>query len=205
MRKNLIIGLVALMILAFGASSALATTSYILQPSDTLMQVACAYGVSLEALMSQNQLTSTDVESGTRLVIPCSIQPSRSGSIRDAAGYPDLIAYAEQFLGTPYEYGGESPGGFDCSGFVQYVYSSYLGIDLPRTASSQYNYGTYIERSNLVAGDLVFFNGLGHVGIYIGDGVFIHSSTPWSGGVILSNLDDAWYCDRYDGAVRISN
>lgn len=204
MRKNLIICLLALVILALGATGALATTSYIVQPADTLIQVASAYGVSLEALMNQNQLSSTDVEAGTRLVIPSSIQPSRSGSIRDAAGYPDLIAYAEQFLGTPYEYGGESPGGFDCSGFVQYIYNSYLGIDLPRTADAQYNAGAYVERANLVAGDLVFFNGLGHVGIYIGDGEFIHSSTPWSGGVILSNLDDAWYCDRYDGAVRIS-
>lgn len=205
MRKNLIICLLALVILALGASSAVATTSYILQPADTLQQVASAYGVSLDALMAQNQLTGTEVEAGTRLVIPTSVQPSRSGSIRDAAGFPDLVAYAEQFLGTPYEYGGEAPGGFDCSGFVQYIYNSYLGIDLPRTADEQFISGACIDKANLVPGDLVFFNGLGHVGIYIGDGQFIHSSTPWSGGVIISNLDDAWYCDRYDGAVRISN
>ncbi len=204
MRKRLIICLLALSMLAMAATSAVATNSYIMQPADTLTQVANAYGVSLEALMIQNELDSTYVEPGTRLVIPPPVQPSRSGSIRDAAGFPDLLTYAMQFIGTPYEYGGESPGGFDCSGFVQFIYSSFLGIDLPRTADSQFYSGEFVEQANLIPGDLVFFNGLGHVGIYIGEGQFIHSSSPSSGGVIISALDESYYERGYYGATRIS-
>lgn len=205
MRKNLIICLLALVILAVAATSAAAAQSYILKQGDTLDIVAAKYGVTLEALMLQNKLTSTDVEPGTRLVIPSRIQPSRSGSIRDTAGYPDLVAYAKTFLGTPYVYGGTSPNGFDCSGFVQYCYSNFYGIELPRTASSQYNAGTNVDKANLIPGDLVFFNSLGHVGIYIGEGEFIHSSSPTSGGVIISSLDEAYYANGYFGATRIQN
>lgn len=154
MRRNLIICLLALVILAVAATSASAAQSYILKQGDTLDSVAAKYGVTLQALMYQNQLTSQDVESGTRLVIPARIQPSRSGSIRDTAGYPDLVAYAKTYLGTPYVYGGTSPDGFDCSGFVQYCYRNYYGIDLPRIASDQYNAGQNVERDSLIRGTL---------------------------------------------------
>ena len=86
------------------------------------------------------------------------------------------IAAAE--LGVPYRYGGSSPSGFDCSGLVAYVYAK-LGIRLPHNAAAQYSYGRAVDRGHLKPGDLVFFHGLGHVGLYIGQGRIIHA--PQSG------------------------
>jgi cell wall-associated NlpC family hydrolase len=86
------------------------------------------------------------------------------------------IAAAE--LGVPYRYGGSSPSGFDCSGLVAYVYAK-LGIRLPHNAAAQYSYGRAVDRGHLKPGDLVFFHGLGHVGLYIGRGRMIHA--PQSG------------------------
>jgi cell wall-associated NlpC family hydrolase len=82
------------------------------------------------------------------------------------------IAAAE--LGVPYRYGGSSPSGFDCSGLVAYVYAR-LGIQLPHNAAAQYGYGRPVDRRDLRPGDLVFFHGLGHVGLYIGRGRMIHA------------------------------
>ena len=81
-------------------------------------------------------------------------------------------------LGVPYRYGGSSPSGFDCSGLVAYVYGK-LGVRLPHNAAAQYGYGRPVARGSLRPGDLVFFHGLGHVGLYIGRGRIIHA--PQSG------------------------
>ena len=77
-------------------------------------------------------------------------------------------------LGTPYRYGGSGPGGFDCSGLVAYVYGR-LGIALPHNAAAQFGYGRPVGQGHLKPGDLVFFHGLGHVGLYIGHGRMIHA------------------------------
>ena len=88
------------------------------------------------------------------------------------------VRIAARELGTPYRYGGMAPSGFDCSGLVAYVYGK-LGVDLPHNAAAQYGYGRPVGRGQLQPGDLVFFHGLGHVGLYIGHGKIIHS--PQSG------------------------
>ena len=88
------------------------------------------------------------------------------------------VRIASRELGVPYRYGGSSPSGFDCSGLVAYVYGK-LGVKLPHNAAAQYAYGRAVDRSHLRPGDLVFFYGLGHVGVYIGRGRIIHA--PQSG------------------------
>ena len=116
-----------------------------------------------------------------------------------------IIATAKTCLGVPYVWGGESMSGFDCSGLVQYVYAKH-GISLGRTVSRQYEAGTYVSKSKLQPGDLVFFQntyktGLSHVGIYIGDGEFIHSSS--SNGVMISKLSNSYWSQHYYGACRV--
>jgi cell wall-associated NlpC family hydrolase len=98
------------------------------------------------------------------------------------------VAIAEQYLGVPYVWGGASPSGFDCSGLVMYVYSQ-LGVSLPHNAAAQYAALPHVSSSDLEPGDLVFFFGLGHVGIYVGGGAFIHA--PHTGTVVqISSLAD---------------
>jgi cell wall-associated NlpC family hydrolase len=111
-----------------------------------------------------------------------------------------VVGVAMQYLGVPYVWGGASPSGFDCSGFVMYVYAQ-VGVSLPHNAAAQYGYGSPVSRSELAPGDLVFFDGLGHVGIYIGGGQFIHA--PHTGDVVkISSLGDSWYASTYVGARR---
>ena len=129
------------------------------------------------------------------------IGSSNSGSATAAA----VIATAKKYIGVPYVWGGSSPSGFDCSGFVQYVFQQH-GIQLNRTASTQYQHGTYVSRSNLQPGDLVFFQdtyttGISHLGIYIGNGEFIHASS--SKGVTISQLSNSYWNSHYYGARRI--
>ncbi len=111
------------------------------------------------------------------------------------------VALARRELGVPYVWGGESPAGFDCSGLVAYVYGR-LGVSLPRVAADQYRAGRHIARSMLRPGDLVFFHGLGHVGIYIGGGRFIHA--PHTGDVVRISSLTGWYDETYVGASRVA-
>lgn len=116
----------------------------------------------------------------------------------------DLISYAYDFIGKPYVWGAEGPRSFDCSGFTKYVYNAF-GVNLPHYTGSQIGKGSAVSRKNLKQGDLVFFNTDGpvsHVGIYIGDGEFIHASSG-SRKVTVSNLGQSYYNSRYAGARRI--
>ena len=115
-----------------------------------------------------------------------------------------IITTARKYIGVPYVWGGSTPKGFDCSGFVQYVFNAH-GISLPRTSKQQYAVGSWVSKSNLQPGDLVFFDtsgsGISHLGIYIGDNQFIHASS--SKGVIISSLSNTYWAPRYYGARRI--
>lgn len=127
--------------------------------------------------------------------------PSRAGRSSAARS---IISNAMQYIGVPYVFGGTSPYGFDCSGFTKYVFAS-SGISLPRAADGQFYAGTRVSMNNLRAGDLVFFEtyepGPSHVGIYMGDGEFIHAGS--STGVTVSGLYDRYWGERYIGACRI--
>ena len=131
---------------------------------------------------------------------------STSSSGSTSAGNK-IVAKAKQYLGVPYKWGGTTPSGFDCSGFVYYVLRS-CGYNVSRTQTTMYAQGTPVAKSNLQPGDLVFFQntykaGLSHVGIYVGDGQFIHA--PSSGKVVsYSNLYTDYYIAHYYGAVRYS-
>lgn len=119
----------------------------------------------------------------------------------------EIVEYAKQYLGYKYVSGGSTPTtGFDCSGFTTYVYK-HFGISLSRTSKGQINNGVAVEKSNLQLGDIVVFNddansSIGHVGIYIGDGNFIHASNP-SDGVKITALSSDYYSKRYVGARRV--
>lgn len=130
--------------------------------------------------------------------------PSSAGSSGSSAPPPathsSMVSIALQYLGVPYVWGGASPSGFDCSGLTMYAYAK-VGVYLPHNAAMQYGMGTPVSRSQLAPGDLVFFNGLSHVGMYIGGGRFVHA--PHTGDVVkISSLSEYWYSATYVGARR---
>jgi cell wall-associated NlpC family hydrolase len=133
------------------------------------------------------------------------IAPSAAALKGQSDTSQQIIANAKRHLGTPYVWGGTTPKGFDCSGLVQYVFAQ-SGISLPRTTTEQVKIGTYVSKSNLQPGDLVFLQntyrqGVSHVGIYIGNGQMIHASS--SKGVVISNLSTSYYTEHYHSARRV--
>ncbi len=133
------------------------------------------------------------------------VAPSAS-ALKPATGSGSkIVATAKQYLGVPYVWGGSTPSGFDCSGFVQYVFAKH-GISLPRTSKQQWTVGTSISKASLQPGDLVFFantytSGVSHLGIYIGNGQFIHASS--SKGVIISSMSNSYWDNHYHGSRRV--
>lgn len=115
----------------------------------------------------------------------------------------DVIKTAKNYLGTPYKYGGDSPSGFDCSGFVKYVFAQY-GISLPHSASQMGDKGKSVKKDDLAKCDIVLFgsgSSINHVGIYIGGGEMIHASS--SKGVMISSINDSYWGPRYKKARKI--
>lgn len=128
------------------------------------------------------------------------------GQVEASSKSADILQTATSLIGVKYSYGGNTTSGFDCSGYVSYVFKQH-DIKVSRTATSMHASGTPVSKVNLETGDLVFFNtsgkGVSHVGIYIGDGKFSHAST--SKGVRVDKLNDPYYWgERYVGAKRIA-
>ncbi len=118
-----------------------------------------------------------------------------------------VVKEAKKYKGAKYKWGGESPKGFDCSGFAWYVYDKAVNMDIGRTVKDQYKRGKSVSKGDWKAGDLVFFkntgeNGLSHDGIYISGGKFIHAENERT-GVVISSLDSGYYEDHYAGARRL--
>lgn len=123
-------------------------------------------------------------------------------NIVQAATGQDVVSYAKKFMGTPYVWGGTTPKGFDCSGFVQYVYRNSAGIELPRSTYDQINVGTAVSQNDLQPGDLVFPH-TGHVGIYVGNGQMIHS--PKTGDVVKISSVYKFYAGRRIKGISSNN
>jgi cell wall-associated NlpC family hydrolase len=165
-----------------------------------LVLLSCA--LSATAAAEPARLSSTETEEIPTLLVehtllaeaPVEAQPPKP------VGRPRVVAIALRYLGTPYRWAGSSPSGFDCSGFVMYVYAR-IGIGLPHNTAMLWGVGRPVARTDLQPGDVVFFNGLGHSGLYIGRGRFVHS--PHSGDVVkISRLSESWYRTTYMGARR---
>jgi len=139
----------------------------------------------------------TTTEATTTTTEPAPAPPPPPAPAPVGGGHPEAAAIAARYLGVPYRWGGATPAGFDCSGLVAYVYAQ-LGISLPHYSGAQFHIGQPVSRDALQPGDLVFFNGASHVGIYIGGGQFIHA--PHTGDVVkVSSLSEE---GGYDGARR---
>jgi cell wall-associated NlpC family hydrolase len=144
-----------------------------------------------------------------RSIVLCCSLVVLSGAARVAADGPDpgaeVADLAQGYVGTRYRWGGMSPAGFDCTGFVKFVYS-HFGVELPRNEAGQLNSGLPVGVDDLQPGDLVVFantykRGLSHVGIYLGDGRFVHAANERH-GVTVSNLWDGYWGPRFAGASR---
>jgi len=190
--------------------------SYVVKSGDTLWGIARDHNESVSEIMAANSLDSNLLQIGQHLALNGHTKIFTTASSRSVF-FANLVAVknssnaeehvvdlAKQLIGTGYVWGGDSPKGFDCSGFVSYVMGE-AGHSLPRSTYDQVNSGIHVSRSELEAGDLVFFNtgdGVSHVGIYIGNGLFVHADS--SAGVTETSINDPYYwSSRYVTARRI--
>ncbi|MDL2281218.1 NlpC/P60 family protein [Selenomonadales bacterium OttesenSCG-928-I06] len=158
----------------------------------------------VEAFQSKNELEVTGIVDAVtyKLILKRDIPQVSRDSYQARARR--VIQTSMNYIGVPYVFGGTSPSGFDCSGFTRFVFAR-VGIDLPRMADSQYEYGYKVPRDSLRPGDLVFFTtytyGVSHSGIYIGEGRFISATS--SRGIKIDSLSDGYWGPRYVGACRV--
>ncbi len=197
----------AVVLALVGAATAYARP-YTVKAGDTLYRIAQANGTTTTYLIQLNHLMTDQLRQGQILQLPelpksVSPAPTRSPVATPSKGTLVVRAAFRQ-LGRDYVWGASGPYSFDCSGFTRYVYKQF-GVDLPHSSTMQFRLGVPVARTALREGDLVFFGVRGqisHVGLYAGDGVIVHASTPRT-GVIRSRLSEAYYAARYIGARRI--
>lgn len=203
---------------------------YIVQKGDTIYRIAKRFNMNIEDLKLINGLESNRLKTGQKLILEQKFakdenkinQPVISTNYnieepiidtytnidsedKNLSTKEKLVLFSKKLLNLPYRFGGNSPFGIDCSAFVQKVYK-FIGIDLPRSAREQYVEGIPVDRDELSVGDLVFFKTYAsfpsHVGIYLGNNLFIHASSR-SRKVTIDSLDTPYYFKRYIGAKRI--
>src|SRR5699024_1833277 len=188
-------------------SSSSSKSTYTVKSGDTLGHIASAHGISLNNLMKWNNLNSHMIYPGEKLVLKEGAAPpkkdnsSPGNSSAPASG--DLISVAKSMIGTPYVWGGASPSGFDCSGFIHWAFKE-SGNDMGRLSTDGYYNRSYMIDSPQV-GDLVFFegtyrSGISHMGIYLGNNQFIHAGS--STGVTIANLNNSYWSKHFHSFKR---
>lgn len=193
---------------------------YRVKRGDTVDKVALKFGVEKDEIIESNSNVSRRLSPGRVLLIPKISEPEAGEEIVDFSGGTMkpwktneekfmLVKVAKSFMGAPYRYGGNSVRGLDCSAFVKKIYEIF-DVQLPRSARDQYQTGPKVSRDQLAVGDLVFFKTKRfakyptHVGIYIGEGNFIHSSSGHARiGVKIDSLQTDFYSRTFIGATRV--
>jgi len=200
--------------------------TYTVQKGDNLWRIAKNFDMDPEDLMELNEMKTQDLKIGQRLyldekpevanidrkyiVMATNIEDElkkmpESPEFAEKSSQDKVTTFAKKLLNIPYKFGGNTILGIDCSGYVKKVYG-LMGVSLPRTAREQFNEGQEIEKEDLSVGDLVFFRTYAsfpsHVGIYLGNNLFIHASSKGK-KVTIDNLDTPYYVKRFIGAKRL--
>lgn len=200
--------------------------TYVVRKGDNLSKIAKKFDMDADDLMEINEMSSPSVTAGQRLyleekpdvvnvdqkylVMANTLEEemrkvSESPAFAELTTQDKLVIFARKLLNIPYKFGGNTILGIDCSAYVKKVYGM-LGVDLPRTAREQFNEGQEIEKEELSIGDLVFFKTYAsfpsHVGIYLGNNLFIHASSKGK-KVTINSLDTPYYLKRFIGAKRL--
>jgi peptidoglycan DL-endopeptidase LytE len=193
---------------------------YRMKQGETLDKVAERFNIAKEEIVDLNQFQKRRLKPGSVVLIPKTDDGSDEEPVvlndRPLSPWKNeeergiLVKVAKSFAGAPYKYGGDTVRGLDCSAFVRKMYQIFE-VQLPRSAREQYCAGPRVAKEDLLTGDLVFFRTRAfakyptHVGIYIGDDKFIHSSSAVSGGVKVDCLSDGYYSRTFTGAVRVKS
>ncbi|MBI4698633.1 MAG: C40 family peptidase [Nitrospirae bacterium] len=217
--------------IVFISTHAWAQTTYVVKNGDNLYRISRKFKVGIESIKEANNLESNKMRRGIKLVIPVKsgdkktivedvnivkVQPaaavaeeikalSESPEIKTISMREKLSLFAQKMMGIPYKFGSSTFMGIDCSAYVQKVFS-LAGVPLPRTAREQFALGQPVNKEDLTIGDLVFFQTYAsfpsHVGIYMGNRLFIHASKLYK-GVTIDSLDTPYYFNKYIGAKRL--
>lgn len=179
------------------------TSEYIVKSGDYLGKIALQNSITVQELKALNGLSSDRIYVGQKLVISKTTSTSAPTQVTTPAiSVISVVDFAKTLMGIPYVWGGNTPAGFDCSGFIHYVFNQ-TGTKIGRySAEGYYNRSYYVNQPQV--GDLVFFEntykaGISHMGIYIGNNEFIHADAS---GVVITNLNNSYYKQRFDGFKR---
>lgn len=205
-----VINMLTLLVICLSLSSLTSAAEFMVHSSEQTMVILTPDVPKTGYERNWVRRSEREIDPSTRKELTVSRKTKVDGTLHpppDGSGKKELIDYAKSYLGSPYRYGGNNPSGIDCSGFVKNVYGKF-GVKLPRTARQQYTTGKDIDRGDLSTGDLIFF-GRGrsrdpsHVGIFLEDDKFIHSSARKNGGVRIDSLGDNFYRHSYLGGRKL--
>ena len=193
------------------AAPSTSATTYTVVSGDTLSHISARFGVPISEIMKANGITSHIIHIGQKLTLNGGTATDKVSNPKPAAPpasasglgvYANVLATAQALKGIPYVWGGQTTSGFDCSGFIHYVYNK-AGVSMTRTNSIGYfSRSFYVD--NPQPGDLVFFKntyqaGISHLGVYLGNGNFIHAG---SSGIAINNVNDSYWKSKFDSYKR---